>query len=677
MKNTISIQLTRPSFWFSILTLLRGTTLGICVIMLMSGSVLAQEFKYAKPHYWFGVAGGANFNFHQGSTQKLNNSFTSPITFKDGNAVGLYVAPLMEYHGDSGLGFMLQLGYDSRRSEFDQRNTVCNVPANLSTNLSYITVEPSLRLAPFGPGFYLYAGPRFAFNVDKSFTYKLGINPDFPEQEATPDVTGDFSDIRSVLLSMQVGAGYDIPLNSMDHEIQAILSPFVSFQPYFGQNPRSIETWNVTTVRIGAALKFGRGRENPVQPNDFGMNDPDSDVRFSVVSPKNIPTMRRVRETFPLRNYIYFDEGSTAIPARYEMLTKNQIGEFKEDQLEQHSPKTISGRADREINAYYNVLNILGDRLVKNPSANITLVGSSEKGALQGGLMAESVKTYLVDVWGIKASRITVDGRDKPLIPYSQSGGSQATKQLADEDRRVSIESNSPEMLMEFQSGTEGRMRPVEFIGVQEAPFDSYVTFKADGAKKEFSSWRMELKDEKGMVQNYGPYQTDQVMLPGKSILGTQSKGRYQATMIGTTFSGDTVRQTDWANMTLWTPPQDEMGMRYSVIYEFNDSTANNIYEKYLHTVVVPKIPKGGLVIIHGHTDTIGDAAYNQTLSTARANDVKNILEDGLNDAQRKDATFVVHGMGEDAGASPFGNQLPEERAYNRTVIIDIIPSNK
>jgi hypothetical protein len=34
----------------------------------------------------------------------------------------------------------------------------------------------------------------------------------------------------------------------------------VSFQPYFGQNPRSTETWNNTTVRAGVALKFGQGK---------------------------------------------------------------------------------------------------------------------------------------------------------------------------------------------------------------------------------------------------------------------------------------------------------------------------------------------------------------------------------------------------------------------------------
>jgi hypothetical protein len=65
--------------------------------------------------------------------------------------------------------------------------TACDCPADLSTDLSYITVEPSLRFAPFKSNFYLYGGPRLAFNLDKSFTYQLGINPAYPDQ-ATPAV---------------------------------------------------------------------------------------------------------------------------------------------------------------------------------------------------------------------------------------------------------------------------------------------------------------------------------------------------------------------------------------------------------------------------------------------------------------------------------------------------------
>jgi hypothetical protein len=57
---------------------------------------------------------------------------------------------------------MLQAGYDSRKGDFDQVITACDCPADLSTNLSYITVEPSLRFVK--SNFYLYGGPRF-FNL--------------------------------------------------------------------------------------------------------------------------------------------------------------------------------------------------------------------------------------------------------------------------------------------------------------------------------------------------------------------------------------------------------------------------------------------------------------------------------------------------------------------------------
>jgi len=203
---------------------------------------------------------------------------------------------------------------------------------------------------------------------------------------------------------------------------------------------------------------------------------------------------------------------------------------------------------------------------------------------------------------------------------------------------------------------------------------DSYITVNAKGANAAFSSWVLETVDENGRVQNFGPYTQDKVRLPGKSILGTRPKGDYKMTMIGQTKSGKTVRKETMVPMVLWTPGENEQGMRYSVIYEFDESKAINIYEKYLAEVVTPKIPKGAMVIIHGYTDIIGDAAYNQTLSLARANDVKGIIEKSLAKAGRKDVMVDVYGFGEDETLSPFDNTFPEERFYNRTVLIDIIP---
>jgi hypothetical protein len=74
------------------------------------------------------------------------------------------------------------------------------------------------------------------------------------------------------------------------------------------------------------------------------------------------------------------------------------------------------------MTVYYNILNILGDRMQKNPNATISLVGSSEQGPADGLAMSESIKTYLVDVFAINPSRISTK-ESKPNIPSEQPGG--------------------------------------------------------------------------------------------------------------------------------------------------------------------------------------------------------------------------------------------------------------
>ena len=654
--------------WSASKLTLTSIALSALLITGMQAPVQAQDAPFKKPSWWIGAAGGANFNFYNGSTNKLNAQLTPPVVFHYGNGVGLFVAPLIEYRRpESRWGVMLQTGYDSRRGTFDQQTTACDCPADLSTKLSYITVEPSLRFAPFkSSGFYLMGGPRLAFNVKKEFTYKLGVNPAITDQETSATTKGYLSDVKQTLLSMQVGAGYDIALNSQDNRNQYILSPFVTYQPYFGQSPRSIETMTVNTLRVGAAFKFGRGKVNaPVAAND---------VQFSVNSPTNIAADRRVRETFPLRNYVFFNQGSTAIPDRYVLLEKDQVKDFKEDQLETFTPKTLDGRSKREMTVYYNVLNILGDRLGKNPSASITLVGSSENGPQEGKAMADTVKNYLVNTFSIDASRIAIEGRSKPKLPSEQPGGTRELELLREGDRRVSIESNSPALLMEFQSGPEAALKPVEIAAIQEAPLDSYVTFTAAGADKAYTSWSVEIADDEGSAQNFGPYTQESISIPGKSILGDRPKGTYVVTMLGTKMDGTIEKKEATVDMVLWTPAQDEEGQRYSVLYEFNDSKAITTYEKYLTEIVTPKIPQGGKVIIHGYTDIIGDDTNNRNLSLARANDVKRIIENSLAKTGRTDVTFEVQGFGEEQALAPFENKFPEERFYNRTVIIDIIP---
>ena len=686
MKSRINFKKGSRMAWFTYSLTIKSLILSALILVGIQAPLQAQEAQFTRPSWFFGGAIGGNFNFYQGTIQELNNDLTVPAAFHHGKGVGIYLAPLLEYHRpNTRLGFMLQLGYDNRKGKYDRVFTPCNCPADLAINLSYVTIEPNLRIAPFKSNFYLYAGPRFAFNSAKSkysvhsFTYKQGINPAYPLQVANPDVHADLSKTYNTLISMQVGAGIDIPLSSQNRHTQFMLSPFISFHPYFGQEPRSIETWTVTTLRAGLALKFGTGHRilvpvEVVVPTPVEVVVIDPEVQFTVNAPKNITVDRRVREIFPLRNYVFFNAESTDIPDRYVLLSKDQVSNFKEDQLEVFTPKNLSGRSKREMVVYYNVLNILGDRMEKNPSTTIILVGSSNNGSKEGRVMAESVKQYLVVVFGINASRISIEGRDKPKIPSERVGGKLELGLLREGDRRISIESSSPVLLMEFQSGPNASLKPVEIIGVQEAPVESYVSFNADGGDKAFSSWSLEIIDETGNVQNFGPYTQEVVSIPGKNILGVRPEGDFKVTMIGQTKSGKTVKKETSVHMVLWVAPQNEEMMRFSILYEFNNSKAITIYQKYLTDIVTPKIPIGGTVIIHGHTDIIGGEDHNLKLSLDRANDVRNILEIALSKSGRTDVKFEVSGFGEDQNLAPFDNRYPEERFYNRTVIIDIIP---
>lgn len=658
--------------WFPELTLKSILLIGLVWFNLQT-PVQAQEQQYTRPSWWFGISNGFNVNFYEGSTHQLTSDFTPPVTFHKAKAFGMFEAALIEYYRpNTRLGFMFQAGYDNRQAKFATVNSACNCPTDLTTNISYITLEPSLRFAPFKSNFYLFGGPRVAFNMEKSFKYQLGINPAYPNQAPTPEVKGNLSDMNKTIISMQVGLGMDIPIGSQTSKTQFVISPFASFHPYFGQNPRSIETLNITTFRAGVALKFGQGRLIPM-PEKAKITTPD--VQFSVNAPANAPNQRRVREVFPLRNYVFFNTGSTEIPSRYQLLKKEEVKEFREDQLEMVTPINQSGRPERQMNVYYNVLNILGDRMLKNPSTTITLVGSSEQGPQDGKIMAETVKTYLVNTFEIAASRITTRGQSKPTIPSEQPGGTLELDLLREGDRRVSIESNSAVLLQEFKSGAKPKTSAE--MTTEQTPVESYVTFDVKGANEAFSAWSVQLVDETGKSQTFGPYTQESVSLSSKTILGDKKEGDYKITLTGQTKSGGLVTKESTAHITLWEPAKVIEGIRYSVLYEFDESKAIAIYEQYLTEVVAPKIPANGTVLIHGHTDIIGDATHNLELSQARANDVKTILESALTKSGRTDVKFESKGFGEDENQAPFNNKYPEERFYNRTVVIDIFNSDK
>lgn len=416
------------------------------------------------------------------------------------------------------------------------------------------------------------------------------------------------------------------------------------------------------------AFKFGRGRVNEAPERVVVAPIPvataTSDVKFFSRAPLTNPVRLTIKETFPLRNYVFFEEGSSAIPSRYETLNKDQAQKINIESLRTSGNKNQSGRSETQMDVYYNILNILGYRMQQNPTAKITLIGASAgNGAALGKEYAESVKSYLVDVFGIQSSRIATEGRNQPVNPSESPGGVNFLPLLRAGDRRVDIVSSSADL-----------MEPFQIIEVQESPLESKVLFSAKSEKNQpLKSWNVKLTDENGLSQTYGPYTGEQESVFGNTILGNRANGRYNVVMSGYTNEGTLVSKESTLNLVRSPELKEEESLRYSILFDFDESKTVATYEKFLKEVVAPRIYNNNKVNLHGHTDIIGTEDYNMKLSEKRALETERILTKAVTAAGKTGVVFETQAFGMDTNTAPFENKLPEERFYNRTVIIDIV----
>lgn len=163
--------------------------LGLLVLVGLSATVFSQDTQRDQPTWWYGGVFGGNLNFYSGTTQMLNASLTSPAPFHKGFGAGFYFGGLLEYRPDPVWGGILQVAYDDRRASFSDVPCPCDEIATLSTTISYLSIEPSLRFAPFSDRFYIYAGPRIGFN----WAPNLGSGSNADESEFT------YTDRKSVV----------------------------------------------------------------------------------------------------------------------------------------------------------------------------------------------------------------------------------------------------------------------------------------------------------------------------------------------------------------------------------------------------------------------------------------------------------------------------------------------
>lgn len=628
--------------------------------LVQSGTLSAQQAE--TPTSWrFGLQAGLNVNFIGTGYQNLiGPAEGSFITFKgvDGVGFGPSVGLFGEYKSRGWWGLQLRALYDSYSGTVTDESKPSK--DEFDVNMAYLTLHPALRIQFPSSDLYATVGPTLSFNMTGEYDYRPGGITD-------PTLTAvKVPDVNSMSFGAIAGFGYDIRTAASVSGLPLYISPFLEGGWIVQQRSNSFpddqdkfdDTWSTVSLRLGAQFKLGIP--------DSAMEESDQSISEAIdlAVPQNGLRVLNVVEYFPMLNQVFFAPGSSTIPARYKVLSTSEAATFNENNVlppSQNAATATQDQAERQQSVYYNVLNIYGARLRDNQSVTMKLIGSAPE-AGQGQAMAQSVKDYLVNTFGLDASRITIEGRDTPRIPSGTARTPQEFRPLIEEENRR----------VELIPGSATIAKPVAIRALEDAPTDNDIVLMYNDNTK-IKSWQVTISGE-GKTTTFGPYTDPDQRILSSPILGENERGDFHAEIVANTEDGQML--THSKDFELFRKPVDNSKTmyRYQILFDYAQSDAVRSYESFLRTELTPRIePKSGVYVI-GFTDNIGPDATNLRLSKDRAKEAKDILADELRKTGKNMPVQAI-GYGEDDSRALFKNNLPEGRFFNRSVVIESIPS--
>ena len=363
-------------------------------------------------------------------------------------------------------------------------------------------------------------------------------------------------------------------------------------------------------------------------------------------------------DSSPFLNYVYFETGSSEIPARYTVFhDQSDAQNFAESRLE------------GTLQKYYNILNVLGSRLRDHPDARIRIVGcNSHRDAEYGKTdlsrgRAEAVRAYLKYIWGIDSARMEVEARNLPAVASTNSRSEGRA-----ENQRIEIYSDSPALLDVVKSTYVQEISDAEQFLIRPQVYSGYG----------IDHWTIQLTGDGapiGSLAGEGDMQPlYHLALADLDLRKLSTFQRITAEVSATDRKGRTALTSADADIRFIRRREllaRKEGYRvlekYALILFDFDSAEISAQNKDIVDRIAARITAlpDARVSIVGHTDTIGQEAYNLDLSTRRAKAAyDHILAGGVPAGDH----ITYQGIGPQDAL--FDNGLPEGRALNRTVTV-------
>jgi outer membrane protein OmpA-like peptidoglycan-associated protein len=278
---------------------------------------------------------------------------------------------------------------------------------------------------------------------------------------------------------------------------------------------------------------------------------------------------------------------------------------------------------------------------------------------------AKNIKDYLVNRWNINPNIITIKTRDIPELPTSE-----AYVEGFEENRRVEISSNSPDILAPVIHS-----KFLEFTSKQESINVNAILNDCD-----LLAWEFSLTDKNnneifksnrfGRTRGYRGYNFN-IKIPVNQIFideagqSISSNDNLHYLFKVTNISNKKESKEGGLKINLATN-QYEVGRLNLIVFDFDKSDISTLNKKLINDFIKSSIQKNSIVRITGGTDRLGESTYNKKLSIERAHTARKFLLSIQPDIN------ITEIKGKGASDLKYNNDLPEGRFYCRTVMIEI-----
>lgn len=662
-----------------------------------------------------GIVLGMNYNLHSADFQNYPNIPDCCSKYTGGNAVGLALGLVYIYPFDESLGLRVIATYDDFSSLFEETNAGGNVVqgqngnAFTGTYISRFTGDNSLSAVSFNFAPY-YKVDDLYLNLGLKSSYLLSATADIKEEISSP---GDIVFASGPDSNRRIRGERSFDIENTNN-FQFFINPSIAYKfpiskkidafPEIGYNiaiTNVIDNWKANHLFAGVSMTYKLVKEKPLPIIRDTLIYRDT-IYKEIAGLKEIKT-KLVDEDFNEEEIEYSDRifvsstiseyYETDIPFDYnfqvdligsildnpkiiieELESFNFYSILPQVFFEVNSSELISGYQlsnspvldSNQITSSYvastKVLDIIGQRMVKNSQAKITLTGCNDGEEARGLDLSEEraleVKSYLTKVWGIDSERILIQKRNLPA--FACRNDSEEAKQ---ENRRVEISSESPVILSPFI---------IREIEVESNPprVDLRPELK-EFYTKDGIQYKISISQDGNPIRYWKA--TDESTL--EWIITEEPMPRLDAPVTISVIANDKYgkesvlqKEINVEQLTIKKKRQnrikDQIIEKFTVLgYVCNDYRLNQGQRDILGRAK-SEIQKDSQLRFEVFTDKTGDYSYNKNLANSR---LETVLED-LN-KNKDQVQFTIN----EPGNTPFENDTPIGRSLSRAVEITII----